>query len=276
MQSSLTASLGTLGATQVRFLYGLPFAVAFLFAVMVIGGEPMPLPQTKFLTFTTVGALAQILGTVLLLAAMRDRSFSVATAFAKTEAVQVALFGLLILGDHLSVTRGIAIVIATTGVFLIAVKPGDAWTADRLRPALYGIASGGLYAIAAIGFRGGILSLESGAYFVRASTTLVWSLGIQSTLLGLWMVAFQRDALVKSFVMWRQSLFAGFMGAFASQFWFLGFSLTSAANVRTLGLIEVLFAQVISRRVFAQVASPRELIGMALVICGVGMLLAAT
>ena len=276
MQSSLTASLGTLGATQVRFLYGLPFAVAFLFAVMVIGGEPMPLPQTKFLTFTTVGALAQILGTVLLLAAMRDRSFSVATAFAKTEAVQVALFGLLILGDHLSVTRGIAIVIATTGVFLIAVKPGDAWTADLLRPALYGIASGGLYAIAAIGFRGGILSLESGAYFVRASTTLVWSLGIQSTLLGLWMVAFQRDALVKSFVMWRQSLFAGFMGAFASQFWFLGFSLTSAANVRTLGLIEVLFAQVISRRVFAQVASPRELIGMALVICGVGMLLAAT
>ena len=80
MQSSLTASLGTLGATQVR--YGLPFALIFLFAITVISGEAVPLPQPRFLTFTTVGAVAQILGTVLLLAAMRERSFSVATAFA--------------------------------------------------------------------------------------------------------------------------------------------------------------------------------------------------
>ncbi len=273
MQNSLTISLGTLGATQVRFLYGLPFAVAFLLGVVLISGEAVPVAQGRFIAFTAVGAVAQILGTVLLLAAMRDRSFSVATAFTKTEAVQVALFGLMILGDHLSAARGVAIVTATAGVFLIAVKPGEAWSADRLRPALYGIASGGLYAIAAIGFRGGILSLESGAYFIRASTTLVWSLAIQSMLLGSWMMVFQRAALVGSFVLWRQSLFAGFMGAFASQFWFLGFSLTSAANVRTLGLVEVLFAQVVSRRVFAQVASARELAGMALVICGVGLLL---
>jgi drug/metabolite transporter (DMT)-like permease len=65
------------------------------------------------------------------------------------------------------------------------------------------------------------------------------------------------------------------MGAFASQFWFLGFSLTSAANVRTLGLVEVLFAQAVSRRVFAEVATVRELAGMALVVAGVGVLLLA-
>ena len=38
-------------------------------------------------------------------------------------------------------------------------------------------------------------------------------------------------------------MLAGFMGAFASQFWFLAFALTAAANVRTLALVEVLFAQ---------------------------------
>lgn len=275
MQSSLTAQLGMLGATQVRFVYGFPFAVLFLAAVTFFSGEGVPAPDSRFLAFTAAGAVAQILGTVCLLAAMRDRSFSVATAFSKTEAVQVAVFGLVILGDELSWMRAVAIAIATIGVLLIAFKPGERLSRESLRPALFGIASGGLYAIAAVGFRGGILSLDTGAYFVRASTTLVWSLAIQSVLLGGWMLVFQRAAFMKSFAVWRQSLFAGFMGAFASQFWFLGFSLTSAANVRTLGLVEVLFAQAVSRRVFSQSTTVRELAGMGLVIAGVGLLLAS-
>ena len=273
MQNSLTASLGTIGATQVRFLSGLPFAVLFPIVIVTVTGSGVPAANARFLAFTASGAVAQIFGTVLLLAAMRERSFSVATAFTKTEAVQVAVFGLLILGDHLSFVRAGAIVVATAGVFLIAVKAGETWDAQSLRPALYGVASGGLYAIAAIGFRGGILALEDGAYFIRATTTLVWSLAFQTLLLGTWMVAFDRAGLRKSFALWRQSLFAGFMGAFASQFWFLGFSLTAAANVRTLGLIEVLFAQAVSRRVFSQHASARELSGMALVLAGVAALL---
>ena len=275
MQSSLTGSLGTIGATQVRFLYGFPFALVFLAAVAIVAGAMPPAPDNQFLAFTAAGAIAQIAGTALLLSAMQLRSFSVATAFGKTEAVQVAVFGLIILGEHLTAMRAAAIVVATAGVFLIAVKPGEKWTAASLRPALYGIASGGLYAIAAVGFRGGILALDDAVYFVRATTTLAWSLGLQAALLGLWMAVFDRTNLMKSFSLWRQSLFAGFMGAFASQFWFLGFSLTSAANVRTLGLIEVLFAQAVSRRLFAQEASARELSGMALVVGGVAMLLAA-
>ncbi len=273
MQNSLTATLGTIGATQVRFLYGFPFALAFLVVAALIAQSGVLAANLKFLAFTAAGAVAQIVGTVLLLAAMRERSFSVATAFTKTEAVQVAVFGLIILGDHLTWPRTAAILIATAGVFLVAVKRGEKWGEQSLLPALYGIGSGGLYAIAAVGFRGGILSLEEGEYFLRATTTLVWSLGIQTVLLGCWMSFFDRAALFKSLTLWRQSLFAGFMGAFASQFWFLGFSLTSAANVRTLGLVEVLFAQVVSRRVFSQATTGRELMGMALVIAGVAVLL---
>lgn len=275
MQSSLTATLGTVGATQVRFLYGFPFALLFLGVVTAATEASVPAANPRFLMFTFAGAIAQIFGTVLLLAAMRERSFSVATAFGKTEAVQVAVFGLVILGDHLTVLRALAIAVATAGVFLVAVKPGEKWTRESLRPALFGVASGGLYAIAAVGFRGGILALDDGVYFVRATTTLVWSLGLQATLLGLWMALVDRANLLKSFALWRQSLFAGFMGAFASQFWFLGFSLTSAANVRTLGLIEVLFAQAVSRRLFAQETSRREMTGMGLIVAGVALLLTA-
>ena len=52
------------------------------------------------------------------------------------------------------------------------------------------------------------------------------------------------------------------MGATASQFWFLAFALTSVANVRTLALVEVLFAQAISYFIFKQ-ATTRESIGSA-------------
>jgi drug/metabolite transporter (DMT)-like permease len=104
---------------------------------------------------------------------------------------------------------------------------------------------------------------------------LVFALAIQAVLLGAWMALFARDALLGSLSLWRQSLLAGFFGAFASQFWFLGFSLTAAANVRTLGLVEVLFAQVVARRVFDQRATRREVGGMLLVVVGVGLLLLA-
>jgi uncharacterized membrane protein len=74
---------------------------------------------------------------------------------------------------------------------------------------------------------------------------------------------------------WRPSMFAGFMGAFASQFWFLGFAVTSAANVRTLALVEVLFAQLVARFAFGQRTSAREAIGMVFVVAGVVLLILA-
>lgn len=275
MQSGLTGSIGTLGATQVRFLYGFPFALVFLAVTVLATQSGVPAPSMRFFTFTAGGALVQVLATGLLLKAMHRGSFSVATALSKTEAVQIAVFGLLILGDHLTPLRSLAIVIATVGVALVAIRPGEKWTASALGPALLGIASGAGFALAAVGFRGGILALDQGGYWMRATTTLAWSLGIQALLLGLWMLMFARAALLGSLRLWRQSLLAGFLGALASQFWFLGFSLTAAANVRTLGLVEVLFANIVGRRVFRQHLSLREASGMVLIVAGVALLMVA-
>ena len=275
MQSSLTATLGTLGATQVRFVYGLPFAAVFLALAAAVAGSGVPAPTSPFLAYTAGGAIAQIAGTALLLAAMQARSFSVATTFNKTEAVQVAIFGVVLLGEHLTLAGTAAIVVATAGVVLVAAKPGLKLGSSGMRPVVYGIASGGCFAIASVGFRGGILELGDGAYYLRAATTLVWALAFQALLLGAWMTFFARPALLGSLALWRQSLVAGFFGAFASQFWFLGFSLTAAANVRALGLVEVVFAQVVAQRVFAQGATTREAAGMSLVVAGVALLLLA-
>jgi drug/metabolite transporter (DMT)-like permease len=110
---------------------------------------------------------------------------------------------------------------------------------------------------------------------MRATTMLVCGLAIQVAVLALYMLIFDRPALTKSLWTWRPSLAAGFLGAFASQFWFLGFSLTSAANVRTLALVEVIMAQIISRRLFSQDISAREWVGMGLIVAGVALLLYA-
>ncbi len=274
-QRRLTETIGTVGATQVRFLYGFPFALVAL-AVMSLGtGERVPAPNSTFLVYALIGAVTQILATALMLSAMRERAFSVVTAYTKTEPVQVALFGLVLLGDPLTPATGVAIAVATSGVVLMSVKPGTSLTSSGAKPVLFGLASGAFFALAAIGFRGAILSLDEGSSFIRASTTLVWGLGMQTAILLLWLGLFDRRALMASFAAWRPSLGAGFLGALASQFWFIGFALTTAANVRTLALVEVLMAQAVSHRFFAQPTTRRELAGMLLILGGVALLLLA-
>lgn len=270
-QASLTRAIGTVGATQVRFLFGLPFAVLLLGLVVVATGEAVPLPNLHSLGFTALGALAQIAATTLMLVVMKSQSFAVTTAWLKTEPVIVALTAALILGDPLSLPALLAIAIATAGVILMSVKPGTQWRDTR--SALTGLLAGALFGASAIGFRGGILGLETGGYLMRATSTLVLSLTIQTTTLLIWMGLFNRPALRASFAVWRSSLGAGFLGAFASQFWFIGFSLTSAANIRTLALVEVIFAQAVSVFVFRQKLVARQVLGMTVIMLGVGLLL---
>ncbi len=82
-----------------------------------------------FWPWVFLGMGAQIAATTLMLAAMEDRSFVVTIAYIKTEPVQVALFGLIFLGDALSIGMIAAILIATAGVIVMSLKPGGARSA---------------------------------------------------------------------------------------------------------------------------------------------------
>jgi hypothetical protein len=44
-QRELTATLGTVGATHVRFLFGFPFALVFFAVVLMASGAPLPRPD---------------------------------------------------------------------------------------------------------------------------------------------------------------------------------------------------------------------------------------
>jgi len=273
-QRELTGKLGTVGATLVRFLFGCPFALVFLLAMLGTGGT-LPRPPLSFWPWLFDGALTQVAATALMLAAMEERSFVVAIAYIKTEPVQVALFGLLFLGDAVTPMMAAAITIATAGVIVMSTKrstlrgaPGTGW-----RPTLLGLSAGACFALSAIGFRGAILSLHDPSYAMAATFTVAAGLMVQSMLLLLYLALRDRAVLAAIFAAWRPSVFAGFMGALASQFWFLAFALATAANVRTLALVEVLFAQAISHFVFRQPVSRREGVGIAVIVLGVVLLI---
>jgi drug/metabolite transporter (DMT)-like permease len=271
MQRELTATLGTVGATHVRFLFGFPFVLVFLAGVMLATGTPLPRPGWTFWPWAILGAGAQVAATALMLAAMGDRSFVVTIAYIKTEPIQVAVFGLVVLGDSVTVPMMTAIIVATAGVVIMSTKRGG--LIGGVGPTLLGLASGGMFALSAIGYRGGILSLELSNYVMAATFTLAVGIAMQAVLLSVYLGLRSPEVLYAILRAWKPSLSAGFAGAVASQFWFLAFALATAASVRTLALIEVLFAQLIARFAFGQRTSAREAAGMLLVVCGVGLLL---
>lgn len=271
MQRELTGSLGTVGATHVRFLFGFPFAVIFLIGLTLGTDVPLPRPSLTFWPWVIDGAFAQVAATALMLMAMGERSFVVTIAYIKTEPIQVAIFGLIFLGDAVSLPMMTAIVVATAGVIVMSTKPGGMIGGPR--PTLIGLASGGMFALSAIGFRGAILSLHLSNFVMAATFTLVIGLLMQAVVLSAYLWLRSPAVLTAIVHAWKPSLFAGFMGALASQFWFLAFALATAASVRTLALIEVLFAQLVARFAFAQKTTLREAIGMALVVAGVVLLI---
>jgi len=274
MQRDLIATLGTAGATFVRFLFGLPFALLFLALVSLASGGPPPAPGAPSLLWTGFGGVSQILATGLMLAAMKEKSFVVAIAYTKTEPVQVALFGLVFLGDRVTGSLAAAIAVATVGVMLMSWPKRAAEAApDGWRAAVFGLVSAAMFAFSAIGYRAGILALGAPNFVLGASAILALALAIQSALIVIGLALFDRALLSGIVRAWRPSMLAGFMGALASQFWFLAFAIDTAARVRTLALIEMIFAQIVTKRIFQQKTSPREIAGMAIMIAGVAILM---
>jgi drug/metabolite transporter (DMT)-like permease len=274
MQRQLTGPLGTWGATNIRFLFGFPFAVLFFAGVLVVTGDRLPWPTPAFWPWLLLGALCQIVATGLMLLAMNERSFVVTTAYIKTEAIQTAIFGFVFLGDDLTASKVIAILIATAGVIVTALRPGGGKGFADWRPTLIGLASAAAFALSANGYRGAIITVQGTSFVTAATYTLVFGLFVQTLVLTIYLLA-RAPGVLKAIVgLWKPSLLAGFMGAFASQFWFLAFALTAAANVRTLALVEVLFAQGVAYYSFKQPLSARELAGIALIVVGVGLLVA--
>ena len=179
MQRDLTPRLGAAGATQVRFLFGFPFALIFLTGVALWTRAPLPQLHWAFGIWTIAGAATQVGGTALMLLTMERRSFVVTIAYLKTEPVLVALFGFLVLGDIVTWPMAWAIGMAMAGVLLLSLKPGSEILAPGWRPVALGLASASLFALSAIAYRGAILA-AGGNYVMAATFSLTCGLLLQT------------------------------------------------------------------------------------------------
>jgi drug/metabolite transporter (DMT)-like permease len=267
VQRGLTAELGTLGATLVRFLYGLPFAALWLGVVLQLTGSSLPSPGWTFLGWVLSGAVAQIAATALLLRTMQERNFALGVAYSKSEVLQVAIFALAFLGDPITLMAGLAIAAGTAGVLLLS--PAGWGAGFTSRTAVLGLASGAGFAFSAVGYRGAALALGDTPFLLSAACTLVAAQTLQTLLLGGWLLLRTPQTVVRVLHAWKASLLAGFMGAAASAGWFTAFAIEPAAHVRTLGLIELVFSYAVSLKLFREKLSRRELAGMGLLALGV-------
>src|SRR2546423_14849607 len=172
MQRSLTGPLGSWGATNIRFLFGFPFSIIFFAVVVAVTGDPIPWPTAAFWPWLLLGALSQIVGTGMMLLAMNDRSFVVTTAYLKTEAIQTAIFGFVFLGDHLTVLKVIAILIATAGVVIAALRPAGGRGFADLKPTLLGLGAAASFALSAVRFCCAVIVVPGGSFVSAGALTL--------------------------------------------------------------------------------------------------------
>lgn len=276
-QRRLTDELGTLGATLVRFLYGMPLLIVWLVGILALRDFDSPRLGWSFAGWVLLSALSQTAGTALLLRAMAARSFAVGLVYSKSEVIQVALFSIVFLGEKASLLTFAAIALATAGVMLLSPRAAPGASRRWADPAaLFGLASGTAFAISIVGYRGANLALGAGSPFLAAAETLFWAQLLQTLLLGTWLLARNPTVLLGALRAWRLSLFAGGAGASASLANVTALALESASHVRTLILIEVVFTYAVSLRVFREAISRRELAGIALVVLGVGTIVATS
>lgn len=277
LQKHLTGRLTTLGATYVRFLYALPFAIVYVAALAAFQGGPLPQPNGLFLLYAFLGGVAQIVFTALLMWLFSFRNFAVGTTFSKTEVVQVAVLGLVILGDTLTPLASVAIAVAATGVMLLSAGRTNVTAAALLaslteKPTLIGLASGAFLGASVVFFRGAALALDHDGFVMAAAFTLAVALVIQTAIMGLYLAWREPGTLRNVLVHWRWSLTVGVAGVLASICWFTAFTLQNAAYVRALGQIELIFTFIASVFFFRERTSRVEIGGILLVAAGILLL----
>ncbi|MGI9417815.1 MAG: DMT family transporter [Geminicoccaceae bacterium] len=278
LQKHLKGRLSTSGATFSRFLYAAPLAILYAVLLSTLGGYDWPRPNASFVGYMMIGGVGQIAATALLVYLFSFRNFAVGTTFSKTETIQTALFGLLILGDWLTTSALIAILISLAGVFAISSARAPKGLDELIgslteRTALIGIASGACFGVSAVSYRAASLSLRGDGFLMEAAFTLAAVTTFQTVLMAVYMHFREPGQITAVLRSWRVSSLVGLTGMLASAGWFTAMTIQNAAYVRALGQVELIFTFAFSYFVFGERSNRLELIGIALVTLGILVLL---
>ncbi len=278
LQKHLKGSLSTSGATFCRFIYAVPLALAYVALLGEGFGFEWPDPNPRFALFAMVGGVTQITATALLVYLFSLRNFAVGTTYSKTETVQAAVFGLVILGEPVSLAAALAIGISLVGVMLISVAKSRltlrnlflGWTG---RAAFIGVLSGTFFGLSAVAYRAASLSLGGEGFLMQAAFTLACVVVFQTAVMAVWIRLREPGELSRVIGRWRVASLVGVSGMLGSAAWFTAMTLENAAYVRAVGQIELVFTFIASYFFFRERSTALELAGIVLIVGGIVILL---
>ena len=278
LQKHLKGHLSTVGAGYARFLYALPVAALYLWIVMLVGQQPLPESNLRFIVFCTLGGFCQIMFTVFLLWMFSFQSFAVGTTFSKLEVIMVAVLGAIILRDGLNLAAIVAIFVSALGVFALSlgqqkISLGALIAGLIQKPTLIGLICAAWLGGSVVFFRGASLSLNHENFALAAAFTLLISLVIQNLMMGGYLLIREPGEMQRVIKHWRWAGAAGVTGALASICWFTAFTVQNASYVRALGQIELVFTFFATTIFFREKVSRVELAGIFLVCAGILILL---
>jgi drug/metabolite transporter (DMT)-like permease len=272
LQKALTARVGVTGAVYARFLFAAPWAVLLLLALAGPGGVQVPGINAAFVLWALAGAASQIAATFLLLRVFAYRNFAVGNTFAKTETVQAALLGSVLIGDRIGAWPLAGIFISLAGILLLSGPRGLGWSLLD-RAAALGLLSGAGFAVSGVAYRAAGLSLgEADGLLIRPGLTLAFVTAAQTLAMTAWLLARSPAEIGAVLRHWRIAAPIGLAGMLASFGWFAAFTLATAAQVKAVGQVELVFSWLTARFAFGERPSGRETLGIALVAGGIVLL----
>lgn len=275
-QKQLATNLSAISTTWARYGFGVPFALLYLWLVFQFRPVSVPQFSNLFLIFCSLSAVAQLTATLLLVKLLTLRNFAVGTTYVKTEALLAAVFGVVFFGASISAQAWVAIGIGMSGIVLVSMKKAKLDLAILMtrKEAVFGIAAGGLFALASLWIRAASLELNSGPIH-SAAIILTISMTIQLLLCSL-LVQWQSSKNWRQLLAnYRPGVFIGLTGILGSIGWFTAFAYQDAAIVKMLGQIEFVFTVMITYWFFKENISRLEWLGMIFVVASVFILLAA-
>mgnify|MGYP003656184874 FL=1 len=278
LQKHLKDRVSTAGATFARFGFGFPAAIVYLAGLTWIGGYDLPRLTGAFGFFVLLGGSAQIFATALLVALFGLRNFAVGTAYSKTETLQTALIGAVVLAEAPTALGWLAILVGLFGILLLSFGKGQVnlrallagWTH---KSALMGLGAGALFGISGVAYRSASLSLDHQPVFVSAAVTLTSVIIGQSLAMMLYLHWRKPGELTKVVKEWRVALPIGLSGVTASAGWFTALALQNAAYVRALGQVELLFTYIASLFIFKEKITRLEYLGSLLILASILIIL---
>ncbi len=271
LQRGLIGDAGPWGATLVRFLFGLPFSIAFtLLAAAVLHGRLHPQTPPAYWIDALAGAVTQVVATSALLVAMRRAGFAVGTTLQQSSLPLAAILGLFIFHDTLSPLGWGGVAVTTVGLAILT-WPKKAGEGQLASGALFGLISGLCFGFSLNAYRHAARLLEPHHPLFAAVATVTLTQAAQSAALVAYLAWRHPWALRAVATGWRQSLGAGFCGAAASALWLLALALAPAASVRAVAVIETPIAVGAGRRMFKEKLSLGQWIAAAFTAVGVVM-----